>query len=87
MPRVLHSCDRLGLTQRNTEGGQGMHSCDYCGDRIGVWEPAIFVYRETYATTQSASPDAAAEAAERYHRECHARLQPQQRPDSREAAA
>jgi hypothetical protein len=44
-----------------------VHSCDHCRDRIGVWEPAVFVAGGAYATTQAARPDLAAEATERYH--------------------
>jgi hypothetical protein len=48
-----------------------IHNCDRCRDRIGVWEPAIFVVSEAHATTQAARPELATEASERYHRDCY----------------
>jgi hypothetical protein len=55
-----------------------IHSCDHCGDRIGAWEPAVFVASQAHATTQAARPHLAAEATERYHRDCYTSVQ--QRP-------
>lgn len=63
--------------QRSTAGG-GMytfHSCNWCGDRIGAWEPAIFVLDVPHSTTQTARPDIAADATERYHRDCYRQLE------------
>jgi len=55
-----------------------IHSCDHCGERIGVWEPAVFVAGEAHATTQAATPHLVAEATEHYHRDCYTSVQ--QRP-------
>jgi hypothetical protein len=54
-----------------------IHSCDQCGDRIGAWEPAVFLAGEAHATTQAARPDLAAKATERYHRDCYTTVQHQ----------
>jgi len=47
-----------------------MRECDWCGDVIGVYEPAVFVAGETHETSYAAEPELGAAATERYHRGC-----------------
>jgi len=49
-----------------------MRECDWCGDVIGVYEPAVFVAGEAHETSYAAEPELGAAATERYHRNCFA---------------
>ena len=47
-----------------------VRECDWCGDVIGVYEPAVFVAGEAHETSYAAEPELGAAATERYHRSC-----------------
>ncbi len=47
------------------------HTCDQCGDVVGVYEPLVLVVDgQALETSQAAEPSAAEHATERFHRAC-----------------